>query len=261
VARLRAHFDSVDAELRGRKTLEATPGRRAARATLIGWLREYRDAGIFPRNDRFPGQSLPFFRDSRGTLCAMAYLIERSGRGDLVDRVASTRNNGFIAVLADDPDLRTWLDSVDLTVAEAARIQPQYDGPGNVADEEPVSTEYALTSILVSSASLTTVGLNLFDPSKSTGWAGLVAGSVGLIAGAVNLDETGDTDNVATANMIIGTGAIVAGLYHLIGSGAARPADELPAQSAASNARLAISPLVIPAAGSPRVGLAMHTSF
>jgi hypothetical protein len=194
VARLRAHFDSVDAELRGPQTLPATPGQRTARATLIGWLREYRDAGIFPRNDRFPGQSLPFFRDSRGVLCAMAYLIERSGRGDLVDGVASTRNNAFIAELADDPELRAWLDSVHLTVAEAARIQPQYDGPGNVADEEPVSTEYALTSILVSGASLTTVGLNLFKPGLSTGWAGLVAGSVGLIAGAVNLDETGDTD-------------------------------------------------------------------
>ncbi|HEX7336720.1 MAG TPA: nuclear transport factor 2 family protein, partial [Gemmatimonadales bacterium] len=76
--------------------------------------------------DRFPDRAMPFFRDSDGVPCAMAYLIDRSGRADLVDRVALTRNNAFIAELADDPDLRAWLDSAGLSVAEAARIQPGY---------------------------------------------------------------------------------------------------------------------------------------
>ena len=125
VARLRAHFDSVDAELRHANTLQFTPSQRRVRATLIGWLQEYRDAGQFPRNDRF-AEAMPFFRDGYGALCAMAYLIERSGRRDLVDRVASTRNNAFIAELANDRELRVWLDSVGLSVAEAARIQPTY---------------------------------------------------------------------------------------------------------------------------------------
>ena len=100
VARLRAHFDSVDAELRHATALQLTPSQRAARATLIGWLREYRDAGRFPRNDRFPALAMPFFRDGHGALCAMAYLIDLSGRGDLVDRIAMTRNYAFIAELA-----------------------------------------------------------------------------------------------------------------------------------------------------------------
>ena len=69
---------------------------------------------------------MPFFRDRYGALCAMAYLIERSGRGDLVDRIAISRNNAFIAELATDPALRAWLDSVGLSVSEAARIQPTY---------------------------------------------------------------------------------------------------------------------------------------
>jgi hypothetical protein len=126
VARLRAHFDSVDAELRHANALHFTSSQRRARATLIGWLQEYRDAGQFPRNDRFPELAMPFFRDGHGALCAMAYLIERSGRRDLVDRVALTRNNAFIAELANDPELRVWLDSVGLSVTEAARIQPTY---------------------------------------------------------------------------------------------------------------------------------------
>jgi hypothetical protein len=150
VTRLRAHFDSVDAELRHAKALELTSSQRRARATLIGWLREYRDAGEFPRNDRFPELAMPFFRDSHGALCAMAYLIERSGRRDLVDRVALTRNNAFIAELANDPELRVWLDSVGLSVTEAARIQPtympkvgavvaQYDSAWNQRDTSAVS--------------------------------------------------------------------------------------------------------------------------
>jgi hypothetical protein len=255
LARLRAHFDSVDLELRRTEDPQATPALGTARGTLIQWLREYRDSGRFPHNDRFPGQSLPFFRDSRGVLCAMAYLIDRSGRSDLVDRVAATRNNAFIAELADDPELRTWLDSVHLSVAEAARIQPSY---GEVVDEDRVSADYAVTSILVSGASLTTVGLNLWHPSVSTGWAGLIAGGVGLLAGAVKLDENGGTEKVATANLIIGGGAMAAGLYRLISSKGAQPANGPAPESASSNVRLAISPLVMPSSEGPRFGLTMQ---
>jgi hypothetical protein len=126
VARLRAHFDSVNVELREARTVHLASSQRRARVTLIGWLREYRESGRFPRNDRFSDRAMPFFRDSDGVLCAMAYLIERAGRRDLVDRIALTRNNAFIAELAEDPELRAWLDSVGLSVAEAGRIQPTY---------------------------------------------------------------------------------------------------------------------------------------
>lgn len=95
VVRLRAHFDSVDEELRSADVSRLSTAQRAMRGQLIAWLREYRDAGQFPENDRFANRMVPFFRDSHGTLCAMAYLIDRSGRGDIVDKVASTRNNAY----------------------------------------------------------------------------------------------------------------------------------------------------------------------
>jgi hypothetical protein len=248
VARLQAHFDSVDAELRRPTALSLTPLQRTARATLIGWLREYRETGSFPRNDRFPERAMPFFRDSRGVLCAMAYLIDRSGRGDLVDRIASTRNNAFIPELAVDPELGAWLDGVGLSVAEAARIQPFYGHPPDEPEEQGVSASYALTSILVSGSSLTTLGLNAIAPSRATGWAGVIAGAAGLIAGAVKLDEDGATDDVAGANMIAGGGALAFGLYRLL---TPRP----------SNSNVSISPIVIPTDRSPRLGFAVHTTF
>lgn len=248
VARLRAHFDSVDAELRLATELPLTPAQRTSKATLIGWLREYREAGSFPRNDRFPDRALPFFRDSRGVLCAMAYLIDRSGRRDLVDRVASTRNNAFIPELAVDPELRTWLDSVGLSVAEAARIQPWYGDPPEEPEERKVSAGYTLTSILVGGSSLATLGFNAIDPSRATGWAGVIAGTAGLIAGAVKLDEAGPTDDVAGANMIAGGGALMFGLYRLL---TPRP----------SSPTVSISPVVMPTDRSPRFGFAVHTTF
>ncbi len=142
VARLRAHFDAVDAELRQAKEFQLTPSQRTARATLIGWLQEYRDAGKFPRNDQFPKFAMPFFRDDHGALCAMAYLIERSGRRDLVDRIALTRNNAFIAELGNDAELRIWLDSVGLLATEAARIQPTYSYSGDLRVDKAIVAQF-----------------------------------------------------------------------------------------------------------------------
>lgn len=248
VARLRAHFDSVDAELRGRVGVPLTPAQRTARATLIGWLREYRDAGRFPRNDRFPDRAMPFFRDSDGVLCAMAYLIDRSGRGDLVDRVASTRNNAFIAELAGDAALSGWLDSVGLAWTEAARVQPFYGHPPE-AEEPGVSASYALTSILVSGVSLATVGVNALAPSRAAGWAGLLAGSAAMLAGGVRVDRVGATGDVAAANLIVGAGAMTFGLSRLL------------ALPATSSRRVSVGPLVVPDAERPRYGVALGTTF
>jgi hypothetical protein len=242
VARLRAHFDSVDAELHAAQP-RLRSEQRAARVTLIGWLREYRNAGEFPRNDRYL-HATPFFRDSQGILCAMAYLIARSGRRDLVDSVAQTRNNAFIAELADDADLRRWLDSVGLSVAEAGRIQPSYDFPGET-DDQGVSTDYALTSILISGASLATIGLNLVAPTRPSGWAGVAAGTAGIIAGATNLDGNDGTQTVAVANMVVGGGAVAAGLYRLI--------DHRPGRGEAA--------VVVPTADGARLGFAVHATF
>lgn len=71
---------------------------------------------------------MPFFVDARETRCAMADLVESSGGRSIVDRVASRANNAFVRDLDSDEELRAWLADHDLTLAEAARIQPAYDG-------------------------------------------------------------------------------------------------------------------------------------
>jgi hypothetical protein len=123
--RLVTHFDTVIDELQAADTGGLTPIARAARARLIEALSQYRDGRRFPRNSDF-AESTPYFVDDAGTRCAMAHLIEVSGHPEIVEAVASTRNNAYIKELADEPALLAWLDAHGLTVAEAARIQPGY---------------------------------------------------------------------------------------------------------------------------------------
>ncbi|HEY0528934.1 MAG TPA: hypothetical protein VGD02_08895 [Gemmatimonadaceae bacterium] len=217
VVRLRAHFDSVDRELRTADISRLSASQKAMRAELISWLRDYRNAGRFPENDRFANRRVPFFRDSHGTLCAMAYLIDRSGRSDIVDKVAATRNNAYIRELVDDPSLVAWLDKAGLSAAEAARIQPTYGGPVVVVeDTHRVSTQYAVLSMALGSVATGSTALNLFAPSRGSGTAGLISGAAAIVAGADHLRERGGNKRMAQADLTVGSIAAATSLYALV---------------------------------------------
>ncbi len=213
VVRLKAHFDVVDSELKSRKISSLTTKQQARRAQLVSWLRDYRNSGTFPVNDRFV-EAKPFFRDSNGTLCAMAYLIHRSGRSDIVDKVEATRNNAYIAELAGDPALIAWLDSSGLSLAEAARIQPAYEGDPDRSTRMIV--DYNVSPVLLATASLGTAALNALKPSYA-------AGALGLLAGGITIGVTGkyayDNDRIergAGLMMSIGGLAVGAGVHGLL---------------------------------------------
>jgi hypothetical protein len=132
VRRIRAHFDSVLVELTARDVAALTVDQRERRADLVQILARYRDRGVFPRNHDFATPT-PYFVDrGTGTLCAVAHLLESTGRRDIVDRVARANNNVWVAELKGDREFGAWLDEYGLTLAEAARIQVPYVGePGD----------------------------------------------------------------------------------------------------------------------------------
>ena len=257
VVRLRAHFDSVDLELRHRDVGDLLPSQRAARTELIGWLRDYRNAGTFPENDRFPHGLVPYFRDSRGVLCAMAYLVSRSGRKDIVNQIAGTRNNAFIRELAADRALAGWLDSVGLTLSEAARIQPTYGRPS----ENAVSVNYAVASILVSGAGLTTAGLNAVAPTHASGWLGLVTGSAGVVTGLANISAWNGSEKIALIDLAIGATSFALGVRGLIVSGRKASAAQRRAEQRGGRVDVAIIPAVLPAPRRPGLGLVLRARF
>lgn len=179
VSRLQDHFRSVEAELLARDVSHLTPGQRSARARNIRVLREYAARGVFPHNHDFSGEHRPYFVDPHGTLCAMAYLIARSGHGALVERVAATRNHAYLPELADDPELSAWLEASGLSLEEAARIQPTY---GHVPGEG-VDVSTARDGAIMLGVEGATVAWNLLgSPERGAGW---LSGTVGIAAGGV----------------------------------------------------------------------------
>jgi len=260
--RLRAHFDSVDQELRARDISRLSAEQRAMRASLISWLRDYRNAGTFPENDRFTDRAMPFFRDSRGTLCAMAYLVDRSGRTYIVDQIAKTRNNAFIRELTDDRALVAWLDTSGLSVDEAARIQPTYGSyPVVVADQKRVSANYALLSMALGGSSLGSLGFNLFTPSRTSGGVGLAAGVATIIAGAAHLDETGGNKRIAVANTALGSLAAISALHALFVARAGHQGATREESKGQLVSYATISPDLMIVGSVPTIGVRLRAQF
>ena len=210
--RLRAHFDSVLRELGARDVAHLTTTQQAARSELTTWLAEYRDAGRFPLNDRYADRPTPIFRDSRGVTCAMAYLIERSGRRDVVDRVEGANNLAYISELASDRELVAWLDSVGLTAEEAARIQPTY--PPN--PDEIVDKSYAKWAVVFTSASIATATWNLARPGNRVGFLGVFVGTLTVLQ-SLTPDQLGNAPHrdktIDTMTRVTGASAVIAGLW------------------------------------------------
>lgn len=247
--RLRAHFDSVLVELAARDVSRLTSQQRAGRAQLSEWLAEYRDAGKFPLNDLGTANPVPIFRDSRGVLCAMAYLIDRSGRGDLVDAVALSRNTAYIAQLVDDPRLVAWLDSAGLSPREAARIQPTYHNVHGLGTRR-------FNTILLAGASLFSINTSTGAETRGGGVLGIVVGgiTVGSTYGPAFRRYRGRSD--LDIRRFTGGLALAAALRTLIAGPWPQPSD-------ADSARLGVgvSPSRDPATGRPTWTVAIRARF
>lgn len=97
------------------------------RATMIGWLHAYAQAGEFPVGP--DGMPRSVFRDDRGVRCPMAELIHKSGRDDLVDTVVRTNNALRLADVHDGP-LHDWMLGSGLTETEIAMVQGALEPAG-----------------------------------------------------------------------------------------------------------------------------------
>lgn len=233
------------------------PHQRSGRADLIAWLREYRNAGVFPHNDGFADNATPIFRDRSGVLCAMAFLIARSGREDIVDRIAHTNNLALISDVEQDSGLVSWLDSVGLSLAEASRIQPNYQPPaGTVFKKDAITPTYAIASILVSGTAIGTAFLNIADATKPRAWAGLMSGAGAIALGLGNLDgSSAATPQVALVDMVVGSAALVVGLRSLRKSSHSRLA------LADHGGTISVIPAILNTGSKPQLGIGVHIGF
>lgn len=92
----------------------------ARRAQMIGWLKEYREAGQYPTD--VSGRVASVFVGENGVRCPMAELLHKSGRDDLVAAVAKDNNTVRLADVHDGP-LYDWMLSSGLTMDEINLVQ------------------------------------------------------------------------------------------------------------------------------------------
>ena len=215
VARVQEHLAGAERVLLSGSTDQLSVAQRTARLRNVELLREYRERGLFPRNIDFSHESMPYFVDDRGVPCAMAYLIARSGRGDVVDRIRVTQNNARIMDLATDTELVQWLDASGFTLAEAARIQPEY-----INDTTPSYSKYVLTSAITSLVNGASIAWTFSRDRTSSshhwdGVLGLAAGGFSIGLGATKLDEEGEIHTVAIWNTAVGAVSAFIGGYAL----------------------------------------------
>ena len=261
VARIRAHFDSVERELLARDVAGLAPVARARRAEQIRVLAAYRERGIFPRNRDFPGQLVPYFVDQDGVLCAVAHLLATSGRRDIVDRVAAAHNNVWVADLAGDTAFSAWLDAQGLTLAEAARIQVPYVGP---PPEEPGSAALAsrangvntAASVATAALGVTSILLDAPPGSRRATWRtalGVVAGGAGLALAASRRDAQGGPLAVGVATGVVGAASVGVAGWRL----AHRSQGSTPLRTASAASERPTAIVVAPAVGAGSVGVAV----
>ncbi len=94
----------------------------ARREMMLLRLHAYWTAGDFVQNPDPSGGPGHFILDARGKPCPLASIIERSGRGDLVEEAARKNNNVKVIDLRDGPILE-WILQSGLTQEECVLIQ------------------------------------------------------------------------------------------------------------------------------------------
>jgi hypothetical protein len=242
VLRIRAHFDSVLVELTSRDITSLGTDQRLRRGTLVRTLSSYRDRGIFPQNYDFAAPT-PYFVDRKtGTLCAVAHLLESTGRRDIVDRVAAANNNVWVPQLAGDAEFERWLAQHGLTIAEAARIQIPYMGdPGNTP--APVVSQrtqlYSAAGIgLAGAASVMNLMSNRDGHGRLRNVAGLISGVASLGYGVAGFNAQTAEPRLALAN--ITTGALSA---IISGRGILRNRAMMAQRRDAERSRMALAPI------------------
>lgn len=123
--RVRTHLEFVHALLSRRDTSHLPAELREARRQNLSRLREYIDAGRFPRNQLYPNENHPCFIDRDERICAVGYLVERSAGREIAERINTEFQSEFLWRMR-LPALERWGAGSGLSLLELSMIQPQY---------------------------------------------------------------------------------------------------------------------------------------
>ena len=128
------------------------PDLEPRRTELLGYLSDYIAKGVTPRNEHLPWRS-PVFIDDEGDICAVGYLIERSGGRSLAESIARSHRYDYLEdIAASTPEVSDWVEGSGLSLEELASIQPGYiaeiDGwkTWDILEKPPADGVYDVTT-------------------------------------------------------------------------------------------------------------------
>lgn len=131
---LQAHLHYVINRLTKHRPADLSEAQIQKRAVQLRHLRRYAESAHFPRQRAYAGRR-PRLIDDRGHLCAVGYLISRSGHPELIQRLNQQYEYAYLQEMA-DPELTSWVTNSGFSLEELAMVQPAYGG-GSSFDMEP----------------------------------------------------------------------------------------------------------------------------
>lgn len=275
IRRIHAHFDSVLVELTARNVSKLSDAQKENRDRLVRTLAGYNARGEFPHNDEFAAPT-PYFVDRRtGTLCAVAFLLESTGRRDIVNRVASANNNVWVAQLAGDTAFNSWLNVNGISLDEAARIQVPYmvgeGSPNTLTGSQETGAGVkvlAAGSVLVTGTALATGAWNALGNRHGRSQFGNIAGVTSNVLlttlGATLFYQAQSSERTArtigVGSTIVGTIGTVLATRSILRRPSYLAAEREKENVRRSNVETSISP-IIPLDRNSGAGLSLNIRF
>jgi hypothetical protein len=179
--RITTHLEYVEKLLRHKKVTNLSPELRQRRNHLLDLLRDYREAGIFPRNYDYKESRKPCFIDKDNRICAVGYLIEKTaGR-----RIAEDINEHHMyeeILMMNNKTADSWIETSGLSKEECAMIQPAYGGVYPPTSNNNVTPAYGISSSVLGGVNVSINTLSLLQTFKGSSNKSLEI--IGLITGA-----------------------------------------------------------------------------
>lgn len=193
--RIQTHLYYVIDLLESEKTDHLNKKQVQNRNEIIQLLKDYTEAGHFPKNHYFENRR-PVFIDRDGNLCAVGYLIAKTEGLKTAQKINNKHKFDYINDI-DGALIDKWLTENGLSKKEAAMIQPMY-GSGTskkTITNNNIELEYAIGSSLLAGAQIsTTVYSKLSSTSiQNTRRISAINTAMGLTSltlGIINVDNS-----------------------------------------------------------------------
>lgn len=178
---IKFHLSQVEKHLRQHPPVNLTAEQSNKRVHCLDILRDYWQAGVFPKNTHH-SITIPYFIDDYNTACAVGHLIRETGFEAVACKISDEMNYAYIAAMP-YPEIPQWAAQMGFEVAELQWIQPSYSPPIQI-----------LSSTIPADCGENNGGINLNLVGDVTAigtpqWYSLKGSTIGYVGSDLNLQH------------------------------------------------------------------------